>query len=111
MKRKDPKAIKALTQHARYGKELASLPDLAQFLTAAQYEGGERRESPTITVWCQGGQWKASVKDRAEGLVMWLSAESPLELLQMLETFVLADEAPWRYDTPGPNQGKRQKRD
>lgn len=110
MKKKDPKKVSGLAQHAAPSILETSYPNLAQFMTIAQYEDGERREAPTVTVWAQGGLWKASVKDRAEGLVMWLSAEKLLELLQLVDLYCLEEDAPWRQDDPlSERKGKRVK--
>jgi len=109
MKRKDTAKMESLSRHAEPGEFRESFPDLLEFMTAARYEGSdERRESPTVTVWCQGGQWRLSLRDRAEGLVLWLSAESLLEVLQLAEAFVMDDSAPWRHDDGNhPRDGKR----
>lgn len=111
MKRKDVETMLGVRVHASPGGLKESYPNLAEWMTCAVFEGNgklESRESPTMTVWCAGGQWRASLKDRAEKLVMWLSAESWLELMQMIELFVLEADAPWRNDE-GDRQGKRVK--
>lgn len=112
MKRKDRTACPGLGTHAS-GKGLEDThPSLAEFMTSAEFEGESgRRESPTVTVWCAGGEWKASVKDRAEGLVMWLSAPTWMELWQLVELMCLEAEAPWRHDDQQhPRDGKRVKK-
>lgn len=99
MKRKPRSELKSVRWHAEQDKLLKSYPALSEFMTAAVYEDGDEvRESPTVTLWASGGQWKCSVKDRAESLVMWLSAESLADLLRLLEQFVLEPEGPWRHD-------------
>lgn len=111
MKRRDPSTVPGLATHASPVGLVDQFPNLAEFMTCAAFEDNARRESPTVTIWAQAGQWKASVKDRAESLVMWLSAEKLPELLQMLELFVLEAEAPWRIDEYGSDQkGKRAKK-
>lgn len=112
MKRKDKSACPGLATHASTRGLTDVFPNLGEFMTAAVFEEtGERRESPTVTIWCSGGQWKASVKDRAEGLVMWLSADSALELLQMTDLMCLESEGPWRHDDLGHERnGKRVKK-
>jgi len=98
--------------HAEAAELKAAFPNLPEFMTAATYDGGkERRESPTVTFWCTAGTWRASVKDRAEGLVLWLSAPSVKELLTMLDDFVLSEAAPWRHDEQSHERnGKRVKK-
>lgn len=112
MKRKAPGSMKSLQRHVEPDKLLSAYPSLCEFLTAAVYEGeDERRESPTVTLWASGGEWKATVKDRAEGLVMWLSASTLRELLKLMETFCLAEDGPWRHDEHAHERnGKRVKK-
>jgi len=108
MKPKSVSSSSGSRTHADPGELLAPYPSLSEFLTCAAYEDGSRRESPTLTLWATSGQWKLSVKDRAESLVMWLSAASLQELLQMAELFVLEESAPWRHDDQAsPDKGKR----
>lgn len=109
MKRKDLSKMKSPLLHASTDGLAKSFPKLAEFMTTATFEGGkDRRESPTVTIWAAGGTWRASVKDRAEGLVLWLSAPDVLELFGMLEEFVLSAEAPWRHDDQAHERnGKR----
>lgn len=111
MKRKDISAMAGARVHAAPGKLADTHPNLAEFMTAAVFgEDGqlENREAPTLTVWCAGGQWRASAKDRAEGLVLFVAAESWSELFQMLDLFVLEESAPWRHDE-GTLPRKKQK--
>lgn len=112
MKRKTIEQLVGVRVHANPGGLADTHPHLAEFLTAATFEVDgkhEPREAPTITVWCAAGQWRASVKDRAEGLVMWLSSETWAELWQMVDLFVLEADAPWRHDE-GALNGKRVKK-
>lgn len=113
MKRKDRKAVEALKYHANDDKILKAYPHVSEFMRAAVYEGEEAvRTSPTVTFWCQSGEWRASVKDRAESLVMWLSAPTLLELLGLIESYCLNSEGPWRHDDyEHERNGKRKKKD
>jgi hypothetical protein len=111
VKKKDTKKVAGLKSHAAPGVLETSYPNLAQFLTTALYDDGEEREAPTMTLWAQGGLWKLSIKDRAEGLVMWLSAEKLLELMQLADIYCLEEDAPWRRDAHGDaDKGKRLKK-
>lgn len=112
MKRKDLKSSLASKLHADTRGLKEAFPNLAEFMTAALFEGSkDRREGPTVTIWANGGQWRASVKDRAEGLVLWLAAPEIGELLTMLEGFVLSSDAPWRHDDQQHERnGKRVKK-
>jgi len=112
MKRKDLSKNKTSLVHADGGALLKPFPNLREFLTAAVFEGSkDRRESPTLTVWASGGTWRCSVKDRAEGLVLWITAPELGEVLEMLEGFVLSPDAPWRHDDQSHERnGKRVKK-
>lgn len=109
MKRKDQSSNPSLQTHASPKGLIDTHPSLAEFMTSATFEGESvRRESPTVTVWCAAGQWRASVKDRAEGLVMWLVADTWSDLWAMVEMMVLEEDAPWRHDEQGHDRnGKR----
>lgn len=109
MKKKDRAKTPGAGMHASPDLLKGHFPKLAEWLTAAVYEDGTSREAPTFTLWASGGQWKATLKDRAEGLVMWLSAEKLLELIGMAESFCQEEEGPWRVDDYSPNHGKRKK--
>lgn len=112
MKRKDVKSLPGGRTHASPEQLVKLYPKLAEFMTAAVFDGGkETRQAPTLTFWCSGGLWKASVKDREESLVLWLSAEGPSELLTLLEDFCLSPAAPWRHDDVEHDRyGKRKKK-
>lgn len=109
VKRKDVKKIVSAKSHADPVDLRKSYSNLADFMTAAVYEGSsDLRESPTVTFWCSGGEWRCSVKDRAEKLVMWLSDTSLLALVRLLEDFCLNVEGPWRHEDPAhARDGKR----
>ena len=113
VKRKSVANMKGTRLHADPDKLLKIYPNLQEFLTAAVFEDGvEVREAPTVTMWCAGGLWKVAVKDRAEGLVLWLSESSLAALLDLLEAMVLSEDAPWRHDDQAHERnGKRKKKD
>jgi hypothetical protein len=110
MKRKDVRPGGPSSSHAGALELNEWWPNLAEFLTAAAWEGcDEVRESPTVTFWAQGGQWRASLRDRAEGLVLWLVADSLNDLLTMADGLCLDSSAHWRHDQKDHERnGKRQ---
>jgi hypothetical protein len=112
MKRKDVARLPGVKVHADPGALKGKFPNVAEFLTAAVFDGGkEARIAPTVTIWAAGGQWKLNVKDREEKLVLWLSADDPMQLLVMLEEFCLSPQAPWRHDDQEhASNGKRVKK-
>ena len=112
VKRKDVRQLQGVQWHVGEDKLLKDLPNLSEFLRAAAFEGEEGiRDSPTITLWASGGEWKVSVRDRAEQLVMWLSATSLRELAKLLESMVGSPDGPWRHDDHASDRnGKRAKK-
>lgn len=90
---------------------LSKLPLLAEWMTSTTYEDGAERQVPTMTFWCQAGEWKVNLRDRAEGLCLWLSAGTWLELLKMINDACQESAFPWRRDEYGdPDKGKRLRR-
>lgn len=112
MKKKDVSKLPGVKYHASPDQIAKTYPNLAEFMTAAVFDGGkEARQSPTVTFWCSGGLWRASVKDREESLILWLTADSPIELIALLEDFCLSPHAPWRHDdVEHERNGKRVKK-
>lgn len=109
VKRKDRLKTPGAGLHASPDQLKGKWPHLAEFLTSAVYEDGTPREAPTLTLWCSGGLWRLTLKDRAEQMVMWLSSEKLLEVVALAEQYCLEEEAPWRVDDYSPEHGKRKK--
>ena len=107
MKRREVKESSAARLHANPMPLMTDFPNLAEWLTAASFEGEDGlRAAPSITVFCMSGEWRAALKDKEMGLVMWLSAQTADDLILLAEQMVLAEGAPWRHDD-GPREGKR----
>lgn len=106
-----PKAVPD-TGRADYASRdgMGKMPELAEWMTAAAYEDGSVRLPPTMTLFCQNGEWRASLRDRQEKLVLFLSARTWADLFKMINEFCLSDLAPWRHDDDGHERnGKRVK--
>jgi hypothetical protein len=89
---------------------LSKVPQYAEWMTATCYEDGTPRMAPTLTIWCQGGEWRANLRDRAEGLCLWLSAATHSDLIKLVDEFCQSSDAPWRHDEFGTREkGKRVK--
>lgn len=107
MKRKVVQDVQRARVHANPMPLAADFPNLAEWMTAATFDGEDTgRAAPSITVFCMSGEWRAALKDKEEGLVMWLSAQTADDLLLLAEQMVCAEGAPWRHDD-GPRDGKR----
>lgn len=87
---------------------LDRLKRFAEWMTATTFDDGAERQLPTYTVWCQGGEWKANLRDREEGLCLWLSAPTHLELIKLIDAACQDASYSWRKDAYGdPEKGKR----
>ena len=109
MKKKDRLKTPGAGLHASPDLLKGKWPKLAEWLTSAAYDDGTPREAPTLTLWCSGGLWRLTLKDRADGMVMWLSSEKLLEVITLAEQYCLEEEAPWRVDDYSQEHGKRKK--
>lgn len=109
MKRRNLSEVSSVQWHVAEDKWLGKYPTFSEFMRAATFEGEEGvRESPTLTVWASGGQWKLSIRDRAEKLVMWLSATNLEELFYVVEEMLGSNDGPWRHDdSRSQDNGKR----
>lgn len=105
VKRKEVSKTEAQDHASRAG--LDKLASFAEFMTAGQYDDGKARQAPTVTVWCSGGEWKCNIRDRAEQLCLWLSADTWAELVKLINEYCLESAAPWRIDDGGQQDGKR----
>lgn len=112
MKRKERAKITGGLSHASDDNLAKRFPLLHEWMTSARFEdGAESREAPTVTLWAQGGQWRLSLRDRAECLVLWLVGDTVLEVLKLAESFCQDESGPWRVDDhTSPSNGKRLRR-
>jgi hypothetical protein len=72
-------------------------PALAEYLTIDWLEG-ERRETATLGISVDAGQWKARLADRDSGLVTFVSGDGFYAVLDALEGRLARGEADWRRD-------------
>lgn len=88
------------------GQWAKAFPTLVEFLTEERWEDGAPRETGTVTIMADGGMWKCSIRDRAQGFYAFLSGKTPGDLLAGLERHLLGDSLDWRVDQA---QGKRKR--
>jgi hypothetical protein len=87
---------------------LEKRPNFAEWMTAAAFEDGKGRPAPTITIWCTSGEWRCNLRDKAEGVCLWLSEDTLDKLLKLVEEMCQNPMAPWRVDDPADGRdGKR----
>jgi len=84
----------------------ADWPALHEHLTLDWCEG-KRRTTSTLTVFVDAGRWKGSLRDRDNGLVLFVSADSFLGVLGSLERAVVSGDGDWRDERPQGGGGKR----
>lgn len=73
----------------------ARYPALAEYLTLLFVEG-KRRQTATLTLFCELGQFKCCLADRDEGTVLFRSAKSFAGVLEAMEGCLTDGTADWR---------------
>lgn len=109
MKRPEKQVSDSPLSHAPVDELVSSHPYLAEWLTDATWDDGEKREAPTVTLWAQDGGWRCSLRDRALKRVAWLTAPSLIDLLAMADELLNNPDFRWRNDDDfSPSKGKRE---
>lgn len=84
----------------------AAYPQLCEFLTADEYEGGGKRTRGTLTLMSIDRSWRAVLNDKDTNESLWAAADTLAGLLDAIELELLADEPNWRAK-PGTRPGKK----
>lgn len=84
-------------------------PLLLEHLTHTTYDDGSPRDTSTLLVTTGDGMWKCMLKDRQEGLVLWVSAPTLTQALQLLDDCCGSDDTHWRRDTFAQQTQKKKK--
>jgi len=71
-------------------------PNLAEFLSATHWPGGEPRTTATFSLFTDTGVWKCCISDREQGLVSFVTGASPDEVLEAAERGLDEDSLTWR---------------
>lgn len=80
-------------------------PALSEYMTALAYPDGSARRTSTLNVFVDRDGWKASLKDRDNGLILFATDRSFLGVLEALEGLLISEHPPWREDRyPGQGQ-------
>lgn len=83
-------------------------PTLHSHLTQGKWPDGSDRETSTLNVWYDGSIYKAMLRDRSEGMVLFVACPSLVKLLDTLEGAVADPRADWRTDKNGGSpKGKK----
>lgn len=88
---------------ATAGEEAASdpqmskdYPGITELMTATPLVGNKRRETSTLTVVCEDGQWKVGLRDRTNQVSLWRAGETLARALHALEAALHEPTVDWR---------------
>jgi len=86
-------------------------PMLAAHLTQASWEDGTPRQVSTLSIFTGDGAWKACLRDRENGLCLWVAATAFDRLPGALETALGDENTVWRADRqqPGDTASRQRK--
>ncbi len=73
-------------------------PSLFEHLSDTTFDDGSERETSTVLLFVDGGQWKACLHDRQEGLSLWVSGATYGDVMSALEADLAAGGGSWRSD-------------
>lgn len=88
---------------------LSQFPALGEYLTMTKYPDGGQRQTATVLIFCEEGQWKGCLRDRDTSRTLWVTSGSPPEVLSDLEAALQSDTAEWRKEKPFNNGQKKGK--
>jgi len=71
---------------------------LHEYLCLTAWEDGSTRQTSTISLFVDNGQWKARLNDREDGLVAFVAADGFIALLEALESGLRDGTLDWRED-------------
>jgi len=84
---------------------------LVEVMSARGVVEGHETNRMSLSLFVQDGQWKAILKDKQDGLCLWVSAQTIAALWTSLEACLVDPETVWRTDRyAGANSAKRVKR-
>ncbi len=90
------------------GAWAGTYPAICEYMTQGTWPDGTPRETSTLSMFVDAGMWKACFKDRDQGQVLFVSAKTPEQLLQTIETQLATGGAEWRPDHGyGKKNGKK----
>lgn len=73
-------------------------PTLFEYLTVRVFDDGTARKASALTVFSDGPQMKAVLKDAEQGLCLWMAAPTFDALLALLEAALNDPATVWRLD-------------
>jgi len=82
-------------------------PTLWAFLTDTTWSTGETRETGSVLIFSQEGQWKAMIKDKDSGHIAFVTKGTFKTLLEALERGLVEEKLDWRADAFKAKSRKR----
>lgn len=105
LKRSEAKKEAADSLHAAADQGLErEHPAIHEYLTVKRFDDGTERQTATLLVFCEGGQFKICLSDRDTSQTLWASGETLTDALEALEASLQSPSPQWRTSA-----GKRQK--
>lgn len=71
-------------------------PVIWEYLTINRYDSGESRQTATLMLLVEGGQWKACLNDRESTRSLWVAGDAMEGVLGALERALDDPGAAWR---------------
>jgi len=84
-------------------------PRLVEHLTSLTYDDGEARQTATMLLFTQDGEWRLCLHDRDAEAHLWASGPSLEKTLANLEERLCEDDPGWRAKRGDGKTGKRKK--
>lgn len=82
-------------------------PMLWAFLTDEKWSSGETRETGSVLIFTQEGQWKAMVKDKDSAHIAFVTKGTFKTLLDALERGLVEEKLDWRPDAFKAKKGRK----
>jgi len=94
---------KAAAVKVQDNKLAKDCPALFEYLTLDAWEDGEVRQTATLLLFVEGGQFRGCVNDRENERSLWAGADTFLGLVGALEGRLIDPTADWRRSGQGSN--------
>lgn len=86
-------------------------PTVFEYLTLEKWDDGSPRKPSSLSVFAQEGVFKCILRDKDQGLCLWVSSDTLSMLFNALEAALADPETIWRRDRfDGSDQGAKRTR-
>jgi len=79
----------------------AQFPALWEYLTSDKYPDGGKRQTSTLLLFVDGGEFKAALRDRDTGHTLWVTSATIEDALIDLEASLTSESPQWRKSEYG----------